>query len=289
MVPQLEAGRFQIHKRNAGSTEVLALERDKKRTTLGNALFPKHVDLLLASQEMVHRSWSPHVDARFENLSREQASLLAGTGFVNGRKPNIAEQTVLYAQKILELAKDNTMVTWIDNYNQWRYSRNVARQRNISINATCVAMLPVAPSDGIPRFGGVKTIPELLSAIGHLPTMLRLAARSFRGKVRQVWAWHLRLHSVRVPLVIRQYDVTMVPWWTCDVLPINISSRDGLLEACSDVDEWRTKTGKNTSPVLCDVDLYYRMLKWEYNVTYLSVATNNCFAHTPLLFGLWHS
>ena len=38
-----------------------------------------------------------------------------------------------------------------------------------------------------------------------------------------------------------------------------------------------------------DVDLYYRMLKLQYSVTYVSVATHSCFAHTPLLFGVWHS
>ena len=55
------------------------------------------------------------------------------------------------------------------------------------------------------------------------------------------------------------------------------------------MDEWRTRTGKSTSPVLCDVGLYYRMLKLQYSVTYVSVATDSFFAHTPLLFGVWHS
>ena len=98
------------------------------------------------------RSW--HVDARLETLSRERAYLLAGRGLVNSQKRNIAEQSLLYAHKIVEHTKDNNMVTWIDNYSKWRYSRNVAPQRNISINATCVAMLPVAPSNGVPPFGG---------------------------------------------------------------------------------------------------------------------------------------
>ena len=31
------------------------------------------------------------------------------------------------------------------------------------------------------------------------------------------------------------------------------------------------------------------MLKLQYNVTYVSVATDSFFAHTPLLFGVWHS
>ena len=57
------------------------------------------------------------------------------------------------------------------------------------------------------------------------------------------------------------------------------------------MDEWRTRAGKGTSPVVCDVDLYYRMLKLQYSVTYVSVAvaTDSFFAHTPLLFGVWHS
>ena len=78
----------------------------------------------------------------------------------------------------------------------------------------------------------------------------------------------------------------MAPWWTCDAVPINISSRDGLLEVYSNVDEWRTRTGKSTSPVLCDVDLYYIILKLQNNVTYVSVATDNFFAHTTALWCL---
>ena len=46
-----------------------------------------------------------------ENLSKEQASLLGGIGLVNRRKPNIAEQSLLYAHKIVQQAKDKTMVT----------------------------------------------------------------------------------------------------------------------------------------------------------------------------------
>ena len=119
--------------------------------------------------------------------------------------------------------------------------------------------------------------------------MLRQAVRSFRGKVDEVRSWHLQFDSVCVQPDIRRYNLTMAPWWTCDVLPINISSRDGLLEVCSNVDEWRTRSGKSTRPVLWHVDLYYRMLKMQYSVMYVSVATDKFFAHTPLLFGVWHS
>ena len=54
VVPQLEGGIFQIHKGNVGPTERLAPKRDKKVTTLDSDFCPKHVDLFLVSQEMVH-------------------------------------------------------------------------------------------------------------------------------------------------------------------------------------------------------------------------------------------
>ena len=73
------------------------------------------------------------------------------------------------------------------------------------------------------------------------------------------------------------------------MLSINISARDGLLQVCSKVDEWRTRIGKSASPDLFDVDPYYGMLKLEYNVTYVSMATHSFFAHTPLRFAVWHS
>ena len=160
-------------------------------------------------------------------------------------------------------------------------------------NRTFRLMRPVSPCYLSPppmeyhNSGGVKTLPEILSAIAQLPTMLRRAVCSFLGKVDEIWSWHLRFNSMCVPLDIRRYDVTMAPWWTCNVLPINISSRDGMLEVCSNVDEWRTRSGKSTTPVLCDVDLYYRMQKLQCSVTYVSVATNGFLAHTPLLFGVY--
>ena len=61
---------------------------------------------------------------------------MSGTGLVANRKPNVGEEALAYAKHIETLAGLNTMVVWIDNHNKWRYSTNVARQRNISINAS---------------------------------------------------------------------------------------------------------------------------------------------------------
>ena len=72
-------------------------------------------------------------------------------------------------------------------------------------------MLLVAPSNGVPQFRKVKTVPELLSTIGQLPTVLRQAVRSFRGKVDKVRSRHFRFDSIPVPLDIRRYNVTMAP------------------------------------------------------------------------------
>ena len=101
---------------------------------------------------------------------------MSSTGLVANRKPNIGEEALVYAKHIEALAGLNTMVLWIDNHNKWRYSRNVARERIISVRATCVAMLPVpTPEGGFPLFRGVKSILDLISDIGDLPSVLQQA------------------------------------------------------------------------------------------------------------------
>ena len=48
-----------------------------------------------------------------------------------------------------------------------------SRDRNISINATCVAMLPVpTPGGGFRLFRGVKSILDLISDVGDVPRVL---------------------------------------------------------------------------------------------------------------------
>ena len=138
----------------------------------------------------------------------------------------------------------------------------------------------------------MKSILDLISDIGDLPRVLQQAYRCFRGKIDDVLAWNLRSEAVRVPLHIHRYGVKMAPWWTCDVVLVNISSRPGLLEVCSNLEEWRTRTSNRPTdlcPVLCDVDLYFRLHILHYTVTYASVSSAPFFAKTPLLFGMWHA
>ena len=95
-----------------------------------------------------------------------------------------------------------------------------------------------------------------------------------------------------MPLDIRRYGVKMAPWWTCDVLPVNISPRRGLLEVCSNLEEWRTRTSNRPTDlclVPCDVDLYFCLQKLHYSVTYASGSSAPFFPKTPLLFGMWHA
>ena len=108
MVPQLEAGIFRFQKGNAGPTEQLAPERDQKRTTLDNTLSPNGASGLGVS--MCMPAWRIYPRSKHPYLLQQDLQTL--------EKPNIAEQSLLYAQKIVELAKDNTLVTWIDNYNK---------------------------------------------------------------------------------------------------------------------------------------------------------------------------
>ena len=144
----------------------------------------------------------------------------------------------------------------------------------------CVLLVPT-PEGGFPLFRGVKSIPRLICDIRDPPRVRQQACRGFSGKIGDILAWNLRCDAFRVPLDICKYGVKMAPWWACDVLPVNINSRPGLLEVCSNLEEWRTTTSNRPTDiclVLCGVDLYFRLQKIHYSVTYASMSTASFFA-----------
>ena len=189
----------------------------------------------------------------------------------------------------MELAT-HCMVLWIDNYNKWRYSRSVCRKRDISINATCIAALPVPyPEGGFPPLKGSLCIQELLERAQDLPKMLQNATRVLRVRIDSSREQHFGYDTIRAPLDIRRYGVAMAPRWTTDVLPCNVSARKGLLEVCRNLMEWRQHTGQNCTPILCDVDLYFRIHKLHKTLPNTAVDTGSFMRHTPLFFGLWHA
>ena len=212
------------------------------------------------------------VDRRLEDLSRSKATVVAGTGLVLPRKEYIAQVAMEFARTIVDLATKHCTVLWIDNCNTWRYRRNVCRKSDMSINATCVAVLPVPhPDGGFPPLRGVLCIPDLLRAAQPLPQKLREAGRLFQSRIDTLRGHHLNYDSVRTTLDIRRYGVTMAPWCTADVLPCNVSAWNGLLQVCSNLIEWRQRTNHQYSPVLCDVDVYFRIHKLHHNTTYVGV------------------
>ena len=82
------------------------------------------------------------VDRRLEDLSRSKAAVVAGTGLVVPRKQNIAQAAMEFARTIVDLVTKHCTVLWIDNYNKWRYNRNVCRkghvhQRNMCCSPPC--------------------------------------------------------------------------------------------------------------------------------------------------------
>ena len=69
------------------------------------------------------------VDRRLEDLSgsKAEATIVAGTGLVLPRKENIAQAAMEFAHTIVHLVTKHCIVLRIDNYNKWRYNRDVCR------------------------------------------------------------------------------------------------------------------------------------------------------------------
>ena len=115
------------------------------------------------------------VERRLEDLGRPKAALVRGTSLVLPRKENIGA-AMQFSRAIVAWAAIHCMVLWIDNNNKWRCSRSICRKRDISINATCGAALPVPYAEGgFPPLEDSLSIPKLLEGAQDLPKTLQNA------------------------------------------------------------------------------------------------------------------
>ena len=228
---------------------------------------------------------------QLSGLSRRERQLVHGTGLVAARKPHLGKQSDKLLTMLLAMAELVPMVIWIDNYNKYKYSKNINRERNLSVNATAVAMLalPQTAAQGVPAFRGALCLKELLCAVQKLPSHLANAQNKLRGAIQSLVLLRLTYDEVRAPLDIRRYNVQIADWKCAHLLPANISDTTGLLQVARFLRNWQDKFRVPVQPVLADVDIYWRFMKMHYCVTHVTADTGAFLSKTALLFGMWHT
>ena len=186
-----------------------------------------------------------------------------------------------FAGSILSLAKMQYMVLRLDN--QWHQRTFQSMQPVLLCSLYRILRVVFRPSRILCLYHGCGRQHRACSSC------LRMQPGCFQHKLThyrsKIWTATVSVYH----WISGASGVTMAPWWTADVAPCNVSARQGLIEVCRNLCNWWQRTGHSVSPVLCDVDLDFRIHKLHYSVTYTAVDTKNFMQHTPLLFGLWRA
>ena len=176
---------------------------------------------------------------------------------------------------------------WVDNFNKFRYSRNPDEDRDQCINATVYALLPLPTVSPLVHRGWVGTdvLSERMASFGRV---MQAHHRQAIDRVRTLVLQGLQYDQVRVPCDLRRYGVTTMPWRPLQVLPADIKSTEGLVDAILGV----LKIQQDTAGVCCmlmDVNIFWRTLRLVYTQTNSGANVAGTLHNCLPVLGIWHA
>ena len=92
--------------------------------------------------------------------------------------------------------------------------------------------------------------------------------------------------DIRVPLDVRRKQVQAVCWYPYAIWAANVSSVPGLITCPGQCRGIHSR--HPPSHLLCDINIFYRMLKVAYEQTVTAVGIRDFLRWTPPLMGIWH-
>ena len=221
------------------------------------------------------------------SMTRNQRSRLAVPGIVTSRRRStrkLARENRACATQ--DMLVDGGLV-WIDNFNKFRYARNVNEERNRCINGAVMCVLPVQGLQGN-LWVGWQPLSMLMRASASFSTTVQHAVTQIANEVKTLQQMPLTFDQVRVPCDVRRLGVRNLGWRPWAVYGENVGSTLGLLAILEKVLESQQVVRK-TMPLLMDVNIYYRLLKLLYHKKLLRFNVRGAMSQHPLVFGIWHA
>ena len=226
-------------------------------------------------------------EADFRSMTRRQRAGIAVPGVLMARrrptKKIAAENRKIVADKMLQ----GGGIVWMDNFNKFRYARNVNEERNRCINGTVMSVLPLAGlradlwTGWAPLSAVVRAIPDFLGTFTR-------AVKKIANEVKTLQQNPLTFDQVRVPCDVRRVGVRNIGWMPWMVYGDNVGSTSGMVVSLGRLIAAQRAVGK-LMPIIVDVNVYYRILKLLYHKSLLKSNIRGAMSQHPLLFGLWHA
>ena len=97
----------------------------------------------------------------------------------------------------------------------------------------------------------------------------------------------LLLGKIRIPLDVLRTSITAQPSWIpAEILALNCSRGTDLAKILDAL--LCGVTPAKVVPLLCDVNIYYRVMKFLYSESYVALDVHTWLKRMPLIFGKWH-
>jgi hypothetical protein len=154
------------------------------------------------------------------------------------------------------------------------------------VNGTAVAIVPALLQIPV-GWSRHPTPAVLLQRVVHAATALHSIEGELAHKLLHTRGTH-GFANVRVPCDVRRVGVQSAPWLPYDIQSLNISTSPGLVKVlCYLLDESK-KLRLRLAPVLCDVNIYWRIARIMYSMSYAEADTMYALKGHPMIFGVWH-
>ena len=247
-------------------------------------LKPQLWELYTVSKKLCSRSTQKEHQA-LRTLTKRQRHVLLGSTSVKRRRTRSAFLAAEHLDDLRVAIRRGGAVCWVDNYSRLRYSRNPYESRNLSINGTAMAVLPVEVC--IRTWSGWPGILNMYRRRDVVTNDIFQMSKTIGDGIRDLLQADYNNADVRVPCDVCRDGVTALAWYPYSVDKFGIGSTEGLVLTFRKLITYQYRL-PSLCPVVVDINIYYRMLKAMYSLSSVSMNIHGAMFHHPLLLGCWH-
>lgn len=215
------------------------------------------------------------------HLSRQARRLLGPTGAVRSTVENLEVAAGRAAVKLWDSCGDHQVVVWLDNWYRKRFGTDPS-QVNMSLNVSVLAVLHIPE---VPIFQGQKSLGEILASIPRIVVDLTRSLSRLLSGIKTINEEEIQAHMIRVPLDIHREGMRSLQWSPYLLTENSVSNQADLLQILHDLRDLQRHT-RRPLPLLVDMDLHYRVMKFMYGVSTSEFAMSKKMSMTPVLFGV---
>lgn len=226
-------------------------------------------------------------DSTLRQTTSRQRSMFAGTSLVRRRKEPIRNLAGRALVSLIRACRDGCPVVWLDNFNKHKFSPNPNEPRDKSVNGTILALTTASDVSG---YLGWPYLSEICVQMKAASKNVGRAQQRLSEDVRHFMLYGPGQEDLRVPCDVKRTGVVAFPWYPWKIMESNCSETSGLILGLTDViRSTKEVNDANVMGLLVDIDIYYRVSKLAYSLSYVEWNVRGALRGVMPIFGLWHA